>query len=131
MHKASSLAYQRLLAHQNPDGSFSFGLEEHFMPSTFVTASALQVLHRMYESSYAGSPVVDGFVIAKTIGWLVDQQSPEDGSFHEKYVFDGIYQRKIPIDFQEVALTSHVLIAFSSLRHQVGYFDRKTVNFVD
>ncbi len=115
-----SLAYQRLLAHQNADGSFAFGLHEPMVPSTFLTASALQILHRLHTTSYAASPVVDGYVLVKTLGWLVDQQYPEDGSFRENDIFDGIYQRKIPIDFQEVALTAHALIALSSLHRQVG-----------
>ena len=44
---------------------------------------------------------------------MIDQQSKIDGSFQENFVFDGIYQRKIPIEFQEIALTAHVLIALS------------------
>jgi hypothetical protein len=116
LRKTLSLAYQRLLSHQNPDGSFAFCLYES-MPSTFLTASALDVLQRLH-TSYTW-PVVDGFVIAKTLQWLTSQQSI-DGSFRENFVFDGIYQRKIPIDFQEVALTAHVLISLSTLLAQVS-----------
>ena len=55
--------------------------------------------------------------MSKLLNWLTAQQSP-DGSFREKYVFDGIFQRKIPIEFQEIALTSHVLISLSALTTQ-------------
>ena len=104
-----SLAYQRLLSHQSPKGAFSFCQD---IPSTFLTASALDVLQRLH--SFYNWPLVDGLVIGKTLNWLVSQQSP-DGSFREKIVFDGLYQRKIPIEFQEIALTSHVLISISGL----------------
>ena len=104
-----SLAYQRLLSHQSPKGAFSFCQD---IPSTFLTASALDVLQRLH--SFYNWPLVDGLVIGKTLNWLLAQQS-HDGSFTEKYVFDGIYQRKIPIEFQEIALTSHVLISISGL----------------
>ena len=57
----------------------------------------------------------DGFVIAKGLQWLINQQSEENGSFQENFVFDGLYQRKIPIEFQEIALTAHVLIAISGI----------------
>ena len=76
-----------------------------------MTASAIDVLRRL--QSEQNKLVVDSRVLTKTLGWLISQQSPEDGSFRENFVFDGIYQRKIPIDFQEIALTSHVLIALA------------------
>ena len=76
-----SLAYQRLLSHQSPKGAFSFCQE---IPSTFLTASALDVLQRLH--SFYNWPLVDGLVIGKTLDWLVSQQSP-DGSFREKIVF--------------------------------------------
>ena len=43
----------------------------------------------------------------------------DDGSFREDYIYDGMYQRKIPIEFQEIALTAHAVIALSSFMHQV------------
>ena len=45
----------------------------------------------------------------------LEQQSEENGSFQEKFIFDGIYQRKIPIEFQEIALTAHVLISLAGI----------------
>merc|ERR1739848_892790 len=36
----------------------------------------------------------------------------------EDYIFDGIYQRKVPIEFQEIALTAHTVIALSNFIHQ-------------
>jgi len=44
----------------------------------------------------------------------------DDGSFREDYIYDGMYQRKIPIEFQEIALTAHAVIALSSFMHQVN-----------
>ena len=76
-----------------------------------MAASAIDVLRRL--QSEQNKLMVDSRVLTKTLGWLISQQSPEDGSFRENFVFDGIYQRKIPIDFQEIALTSHVLIALA------------------
>ena len=123
LKRALSLSYQRLLAHQSQDGSFTFCQQETWKtPSTFLTASALDVLRRLQQLE--GSKLaLDGLILRKTVYWLKEQQSL-DGSFREKFVFDGIYQRKIPIDFQEIALTSHVLIALSGLsRHEIQDFN--------
>ena len=107
------LALQRLLAHQNEDGSFVFCQRGDLRtPSTFLTATSLQVLGKLQNQAWPS--VLDPLAFSQTLHWLKGQQSA-DGSFRENYVFDGIYQRKIPIEFQEIALTSHVLLAFSVL----------------
>ena len=126
-----SSAYQRLLAHQNEDGSFIFCLMGHFTPpaSTFLTASALDVLRRL--QSEPNWLVVDSRVLRKTLRWLISQQSPEDGSFREKFVFDGIYQRKIPIEFQEIALTSHVLMALAGFSEFASEYDVNITRTMD
>jgi hypothetical protein len=50
--------------------------------------------------------------------WLIHQQA-EDGSFKEKFVYNGEYQRKLPVEFQEIALTAHVMIALSPFIEKV------------
>lgn len=92
----------------------AYGLDDP-IPSVYLTASALDVLRRLH-SSYSW-PLVDGFVIAKMLQWLVAHQS-KDGSFREKYIFDGIYQRKIPVESQEIALTAHVLSSIATLSQE-------------
>ena len=54
---AQTLAFQRLLSHQNADGSFAFC---HGVPSTFVTASALEVLRRLQTSISPSNTMVIG-----------------------------------------------------------------------
>ena len=50
--KTLNSAYQRLLAHQNEDGSFIFCLQDHKKtPSTFLTASAIDVLRRLQQGN--------------------------------------------------------------------------------
>ena len=110
------LALQRLLAHQNEDGSFIFCQQDQLRtPSTFLTATAFQVLRKLQNEPWPS--MVDSLVSTKTLNWLITQQIA-DGSFRENFVFDGIYQRKIPIEFQEIALTSHVLLALSELTQE-------------
>ena len=46
----------------------------------------------------------------------------DDGSFREDYIYDGIYQRKVPIEFQDIALTAHAVISLSNFIHQVTLF---------
>ena len=58
---------------------------------------------------------IDGFLMRNILKWIIQQQSEVNGSFQEKFIFDGIYQRKIPIEFQEIALTAHVLISLSGI----------------
>lgn len=47
------------------------------------------------------------------------RQQAEDGSFKEKFVYNGEYQRKLPVEFQEIALTAHVMIALSPFIEKV------------
>ena len=42
-----------------------------------------------------------------------------DGAFRESFIYDGIYQRTIPIEFQEIALTAHAVIALSNFMQEV------------
>ena len=70
----------------------------------------LRVLHEVH--THFESPVIDPVILVRSLNWLIRQQS-EDGSFKEVFVYDGEYQRKLPIEFQEIALTGHVLISLS------------------
>ena len=112
MYLSLTKAYQRLLSYQALDGSFSYCNwgKEKSQPSTFLTALAVSTLYKL-RIQYK-HPIVDGIVIQRSLQWLFNNQH-EDGKFRESNIYDGNYQRKIPIEFQEIGLTAHVVIALS------------------
>ena len=87
-------------------------------PSVYLTASALRVLYEVH--THFDSPVIDPLILVRSLDWLIRQQS-EDGSFKEVFVYNGEYQRKLPIEFQEIALTAHVLISLSPFIEKVRF----------
>jgi hypothetical protein len=82
----------------------------------YLTASMLRVLHEVH--AHFDSPVIDPVSLVRSLNWLIRQQS-DDGSFKEVFVYNGEYQRKIPIEFQEIALTAHVLISLAPFIEKV------------
>lgn len=86
-------------------------------PSVYQTASMLRVLYEVH--THFDNPIIDPVILVRSLDWLIRQQS-EDGSFKEVFVYNGEYQRKLPIEFQEIALTAHVLISLSPFIEKVN-----------
>ena len=88
-------------------------------PSVYQTASMLRVLYEVH--THFDNPIIDPVILVRSLDWLIRQQS-EDGSFKEVFVYNGEYQRKLPIEFQEIALTAHVLISLSPFIEKVNWY---------
>lgn len=93
----------------------------------FLTASALAVLYRLYSNEASHHPhhftvvTVDGVVIQRCLQWLLAQQL-DDGSFREAHLYHGTYQRLIPVEFQAVALTAHVVTVLSRFMDEEAFW---------
>ena len=73
----------------------------------------------MYQlSAHFKHHIVDGVAIQRSLQWLFNAQH-DDGKFRESNIYDGRYQRNIPIEFQEVALTAHVVTSMAHLLDEV------------
>ena len=124
MYRVVTEAYQRLLSYQISDGSnkgaFSYSNRRQDVgdvkPSTFLTALAISTLYKL--RIHYKHPIVDGVVLQRGLHWLFKNQHDE-GSFREFNIYHGNYQSSIPIEFQEVALTSHVVISLSHFLDEV------------
>jgi len=125
MYLALTKSYQRLLSYQASDGSFSYynNMERNSVPSTFLTSMAVSTLYKLH--IHYKHPIVDGVVLQRSIQWLFKNQH-DDGKFRESNVYDGNYQRLIPIEFQEVALTAHVIIAMSHFLDEDSIWNTST-----
>ena len=121
MYRDVTEAYQRLLSYQISDGSnkgaFSYSNRaDDVTPSTFLTAMAVSTLYKL--RIHYKHPIADGVVLERGLHWLFKSQH-DQGNFREFNIYHGNYQSSIPIEFQEVALTAHVVISLSHLLDEV------------
>ncbi len=62
-------------------------------------------------------PAVDHRLLNRSLTWLLAHQSATDGSFQESYLFGGRRDGHVPVEFQKVSLTAHIVL---SLEEFVG-----------
>lgn len=123
-----NLAYQRQLAFQKPDGSFSLFRSDwnNSESSVWLTAYCARVFQEASFNEWENYLYIDPDVIARSVGWLLQFQN-DDGAFSESAPWYS--DRKINstlswprdhIRFRNISLTAHVLVTLQQAKNLPG-----------